>query len=132
MTAAAIVACGLASGKDARPSQDPSPADSSATRREVAASPSFAGLSPIVSAALAPDLATTCDTVAALFRTPVSREDGRFTDSFRAVERIGCRLISMDSSSREADPTTENGGLESALKRRGWSQDLRLLGRRRR
>jgi hypothetical protein len=76
----------------------------------------------------------TCDTAAALVHQvlalEVKREDGNFFDSFRGVQRLGCRLsaegsfATLPDSARSAGPV---GAVEKAFGRHGWRAELRYM-----
>ncbi|MFL5517547.1 MAG: hypothetical protein ACJ8DJ_15430 [Gemmatimonadales bacterium] len=108
------------------------PADSTGPPALPAVSPAGSSNRELVQPAVLPArLRAACDTAAGLVHEALAlepkREDGSFFDSFKAVQRVGCRLSAEGSFATLRDSAGPVEAVEKAFTRRGWRPDLRYM-----
>ena len=81
--------------------------------------------------ALPPALRATCDSAAVIAREALNldltREDGRYADSFQGTPRLGCRIRGWGSFAELGNTAGPVEAVDTAFKLRGWRADLRFM-----
>lgn len=80
---------------------------------------------------LPPALRATCDSAAVIAREALNldltREDGRYADSFQGTPRLGCRMTGRGSFATLGKSSGLVETVDTAFKLRGWRADLRFM-----